>query len=168
MKTIQTFAAIVALASLVACGSKKPAASEPTGDETGGDTSAGKKRAGTGDTTPGGDSKSASSLGDVIYFAFDSNELSEESRNILNQNAEWLKEDPARHLTIEGHTDQQGTEEYNLGLGERRAKAAQDYLIHLGITADRIKIITFGEEKPAGEVDDKNRRSVFIANAPKK
>lgn len=105
----------------------------------------------------------ATSLHDVIYFEFDSAVLSDESRAALNENATWLQEDPTRTLTIEGHTDEVGTSEYNLALGQRRAQAAKEYLVRLGIAADRVEIITFGEERPASSVDSENRRSVFVA-----
>ena len=103
------------------------------------------------------------SLGERIFFEFDSSVLSPESREVLDNNAEWLKENPERSLTIEGHTDEQGTEEYNVALGDQRARAARDYLVALGIDKARIKIISYGEEKPAVAGDDaKNRRSMFI------
>lgn len=107
-------------------------------------------------------------LGDVIYFEFDSADLLGTARSTLEQNAEWLEADAKRTLTIEGHTDEVGTPEYNLGLGERRARAAKDYLVRLGIDAKRISIITYGEEKPASPEDEKNRRSVFVATKNKK
>ena len=101
--------------------------------------------------------------GNVIYFAFDRSDLDEASRATIAENAEWLKQDPSRTVTIEGHTDEVGTPEYNLGLGERRARATKDYLVRLGIQEKRISIITYGEERPASTEDAKNRRSMFIA-----
>jgi peptidoglycan-associated lipoprotein len=104
----------------------------------------------------------------VIYFEFDKSELSEAARQELANNATWMKEDPKRTLRIEGHTDEVGTPEYNVALGERRARAAKDYLVRLGIDGKRIKIITYGEERPASDDDAQNRRSVFIATNKKK
>ena len=78
-----------------------------------------------------------------------------------------MKQDPSRTLTIEGHTDEVGTPEYNLGLGERRARTTKDYLVRLGIQEKRISIITYGEERPAGSEDAQNRRSMFIATKKK-
>lgn len=112
--------------------------------------------------TGGGQAPSAN-LQDVIYFAFDQSDLDAEAKKKLDENAAWLKADPKRSLTIEGHTDEVGTAEYNLGLGERRAKTSRDYLLALGADATRVSIITYGEEKPAGSDDSQNRRSVFIA-----
>ena len=99
----------------------------------------------------------------MIYFDFDRSELSDGSRQSLANNAEWLKESADRKLTIEGHTDEVGTSDYNLALGERRARAAKAYMVRLGITDARIQIITYGEEKPASNDDSENRRSVFVA-----
>jgi len=105
----------------------------------------------------------ARDLGERIYFEFDSSTLSPEARGILDNNAEWLKENPGRSLTIEGHTDEQGTEEYNVALGDQRARTARDYIVALGIEEGRIKIISYGEEKLAAAGDDaSNRRSMFI------
>jgi peptidoglycan-associated lipoprotein len=86
-------------------------------------------------------------LGDV-YFAFDKFNLSAESRAILAGNAEVLQANPDAMITIEGHCDERGTEEYNLGLGERRASSAKNYLVSLGISASRIETISYGEERP--------------------
>jgi len=107
--------------------------------------------------------ESSTDLKDRIYFEFDSSVLSPESREVLDNNAEWLKENPKRSMTIEGHTDEQGTAEYNVALGDERARAARDYLVALGIDKSRITIISYGEERPAVAGDDaKNRRSMFI------
>jgi peptidoglycan-associated lipoprotein len=106
------------------------------------------------DTGPG--------LNEVIYFEFDSSSLSDSARSQLQQNAEWLRANNNRRITIEGHTDEVGTPEYNLALGERRAQAAQQYLVQLGIDESRIEILTYGEERPASQNHDENRRSVFV------
>ncbi|MCP4449106.1 MAG: OmpA family protein [Myxococcales bacterium] len=105
----------------------------------------------------------AASLQDVLYFAFDSSDLDAEGRDRLQKNADWMKEDGDRVLTIEGHTDEAGTTDYNLALGERRARITRDYLVRLGVDAARVQIITYGEERPAGSEDSLNRRSVFVA-----
>ena len=103
------------------------------------------------------------SLKDRIYFEFDSAVLPAESRAVLDNNAKWLEENPDRRLTIEGHTDEEGTTEYNVALGDERARAARDYITALGVDEARIRIISYGEERPAAAGDDaKNRRSMFI------
>ncbi len=101
-----------------------------------------------------------------IHFAFDSYELSEEAKEILKKKAEILLKYPEIKMVIEGHCDERGTDEYNLALGERRAKAAYDYLILLGVEADRLSIVSYGEEKPLDprhneEAWAKNRRDEF-------
>ena len=83
-----------------------------------------------------------------IQFAFDSYDLSSEARSTLQANATWLKSNPATNVEIEGHCDERGTTEYNLALGAKRARAAMDYLISLGISPGRIKATTYGEELP--------------------
>jgi peptidoglycan-associated lipoprotein len=83
-----------------------------------------------------------------IYFEFDSAVLTTESRDLLSTFATWAIEKKPK-LKIEGHTDEQGTTEYNLALGDRRARAVADYLIALGVQTSTVETITFGEEKPA-------------------
>ncbi len=101
-----------------------------------------------------------------IHFAFDSYELSPKARAILKKKAEVLLKYPNIKMVIEGHCDERGTEEYNLALGERRARAAYEYLILLGIDADRLSIVSYGEERPLDprhneEAWAKNRRDEF-------
>jgi len=102
-----------------------------------------------------------------IYFDFDSYALSAEARSILQNSAAWLKANPTAQVEIEGHCDERGTTEYNLGLGAKRARAAMDYLVTVGISASRIKTVSYGEELPtcrerAEECYQKNRRDRFV------
>jgi len=102
-----------------------------------------------------------------IYFNFDSSALSDEARSALSKNAELLGKQPSVRLQIEGNCDERGSDEYNLALGERRAKAAKDYLVNLGVQPERISTISYGEEKPADPGHDeaawaKNRRDEFV------
>jgi len=83
-----------------------------------------------------------------INFAFDSYELDDDARGVLRSDADWLKEHPESRVEIEGHCDERGTVEYNLALGAKRAKAAKDYLVTLGIAASRLGTISYGEELP--------------------
>jgi len=106
---------------------------------------------------------------DRIYFAFDRSELSDQSRQVLAEKAELLKTHSALSLLIEGHCDERGTNEYNMALGERRARAAYEYLVLMGIASDRLTIISYGEEYPAvpgsnEEAWAKNRRDEFKAS----
>ena len=101
-----------------------------------------------------------------IYFDFDESILKPEARAILAKKATWLRANPQYRLRIEGHCDERGTSEYNVALGEKRAVAAGEYLRQLGISADRIFTISYGEERPADpshteEAWAKNRRDEF-------
>ncbi|QXE90521.1 peptidoglycan-associated lipoprotein Pal [Geomonas subterranea] len=102
-----------------------------------------------------------------IYFNFDSSDLSEDSRNTLTKNAEYLSRQSSVKIRIEGNCDERGSDDYNMALGERRAKAAKDYLVNLGISSERIATISYGEEKPVDSGHDeaawsKNRRDEFV------
>ncbi|MBN2298337.1 MAG: peptidoglycan-associated lipoprotein Pal [Deltaproteobacteria bacterium] len=102
-----------------------------------------------------------------IYFDFDKFNLSPEARKALAEKASFLNAHPEIKIKIEGHCDERGTREYNLALGERRAKSAQDYLIFLGINPTRTSTITYGEERPVDPEHNeaawtKNRRAHFV------
>ncbi len=84
----------------------------------------------------------------TIYFDYDSSQISTEGQSALNAHAEFLSLNPEQVLTIEGHTDERGTREYNLSLGERRAQAVADFLMASGVPAQQMKVTSFGEEKP--------------------
>ncbi|HLC42813.1 MAG TPA: peptidoglycan-associated lipoprotein Pal [Methylomirabilota bacterium] len=102
-----------------------------------------------------------------IHFAFDQSLLVDESIVVLNQHADWFKKNFGSLILIEGHADERGTNEYNLALGERRAKAAKDFLVSLGVSHSRINLISYGEERPVcresvEECWAKNRRDHFM------
>ena len=105
---------------------------------------------------------------ETVYFDFDKSELRQDARDVLYKNAELLlKAQPAAKGKIEGHCDERGSAEYNLALGERRAKSAMQYLLTLGVKADRMSVISYGKEKPAVQGNDeaawaKNRRAEFV------
>jgi peptidoglycan-associated lipoprotein len=104
------------------------------------------------------------------FFEYDSSELTGEAQRALNDNAGLLKQYPAWTVTIEGHCDERGTAEYNLALGERRAVAARAYLVSLGISADRLRTVSYGKEFPFDPGHDepayaKNRRAHFVITA---
>lgn len=106
-----------------------------------------------------------------IYFDFDAASLSESARSTLTKNAAALMKQPAAKIRIEGNCDERGSAEYNLALGARRAKAAQQYLATLGVKPDRLSTISYGKEKPAVQGSDeaawaKNRRDEFVVIAP--
>jgi peptidoglycan-associated lipoprotein len=102
-----------------------------------------------------------------IYFAFDSWAITPEGARDLERGAQWLRENPSEVLTIEGHCDQRGTQDYNLVLGKKRAEAAREYLEKLGIDSQRIKVVSYGKERPfcQNESEDcfqTNRRSHMV------
>jgi|GEM_PF-257407 len=103
---------------------------------------------------------------DRITFPFNSSELTDEARDTLNLNARWLTKFTQFKVAVEGHCDNRGSIEYNLALGARRAESVKGYLIQLGISPDRIRTISYGEEQPLDEANDeeawaKNRRAEF-------
>jgi peptidoglycan-associated lipoprotein len=105
-----------------------------------------------------------------VFFELDSSEVDGASQKVLDGNAEVLKRYTSWQISIEGHCDERGTAEYNLALGERRAIAARNYLVSLGIPADRIKTVSYGKEFPfdPGHSEDawsKNRRAHFVVTA---
>ncbi|MDI6845464.1 MAG: peptidoglycan-associated lipoprotein Pal [Candidatus Saccharicenans sp.] len=102
-----------------------------------------------------------------IHFDFDKYDIRPDAVPILEANARWLKKFATVKILIEGHCDERGTEEYNLALGEKRAKSTMDYLVSLGISPDRIRIISYGKSQPLDpghneEAWAKNRRAEFL------
>ena len=105
-----------------------------------------------------------------LFFGYDQSEVSPEGQTVLNANAEIMKKYPTWVITIEGHADERGTAEYNLALGERRALAARNYLVSLGIPADRLRTVSYGKEFPfdpghTEEAYSKNRRAHFVVTS---
>ncbi len=103
-----------------------------------------------------------------VYFDFDQFTLSADARKVLGDNAKYLQANSGVQVVIEGHCDERGSDEYNLALGESRALAAKEYLVSLGISAKRLSVISYGEEKPAAKGTTeaawaKNRRAEFKA-----
>ena len=104
-----------------------------------------------------------------IHFDFDKSNLTPAAQENLLMKAQWLKENPNATITIEGHADERGTNEYNLALGDRRADSAKGFLVNLGISASRLTTISYGEERPLctesnEECWAKNRRGNFVIN----
>jgi peptidoglycan-associated lipoprotein len=108
-------------------------------------------------------------IGDA-FFDFDKYNIRDDARGTLEKDADWMKRWTSTKVTVEGHCDSRGTAEYNLALGERRANAVKDYLVSLGIAADRITTVSKGKEQPfcSEENEDcwaQNRRGHFIITA---
>ena len=104
-------------------------------------------------------------VGDRVLFGYDSSELDDDDRAILNNQSKFLNQNPSLKVTIQGHCDERGTREYNLALGEKRASSVKDYLISLGINNERISVVSYGKERPQVLGSNKaawsmNRRSV--------
>ena len=161
-RIISTLAALL----LAACSS----APEPPPAGPGGPGGPGAYGApGPQNAAPGSQQDLEASAGDRIFFAFDRSDITPESQEILARQADWLRRYPNVTVTIEGHCDERGTREYNLALGERRAQAAKNVLVALGIPASRISTISYGKERPAvvGSTEEayaQNRRAVTVVN----
>jgi peptidoglycan-associated lipoprotein len=109
----------------------------------------------------------ATSVGDRVYFSLDSTSLSAEARQTLDRQAAFLHRYPTISLRIEGHADERGTREYNLALGDRRAQSAREYLLALGVSANRLVTTTYGKERPEAIGSNEaawaqNRRAVSV------
>ncbi|WP_371154845.1 peptidoglycan-associated lipoprotein Pal [Jannaschia sp. 2305UL9-9] len=131
---------------------------------------------GAGGFTPGGPNDPSSvayfqqTVGDRVLFAVDSSALTPEGQSALAAQARWLTANPGYTALIEGHADEQGTREYNLALGGRRANAARDYLVSQGVSASRMRTISYGKERPLQICSteacySQNRRAVTVLAA---
>lgn len=103
----------------------------------------------------------------TVYFGYDKANLTDDARKRLAENAQWIKNNPNVTIQVEGHTDDRGSVEYNLALGERRATAARNYLASLGVAQGRMTTVSYGKERPAVVGSDdgawaQNRRSVTV------
>ena len=128
---------------------------------------------GTGAVRPGSQEDLASlggqGTGDRVFFQYDRSDLTPEARATLDRQAGWLKQYGQVTVTVEGHTDERGTREYNIGLGNRRATAVKNYLSALGVDTSRLTIISYGKERPSvlgtGDMSwAQNRRAVTVVN----
>ena len=118
-------------------------------------------------TSPGTQGDLEVNVGDRVYFAYDNATLDSAARQTLDRQAQWLNQFPNVEVVMEGHTDERGTREYNIALGERRAAEAKNYLAALGVSPSRIRTISYGEERPADPGQDErayalNRRAVTV------
>ncbi len=158
---------LLAMLLVASCASNKPAPEAPAAGGTEGgkmDTSVASQDMAF--DSAGSDSGKINGL-KTIHFDYDSSTLTSDTRKRLSENAEWIKSNKKSTIQIEGHCDSRGSVEYNLALGERRAKSVKGYLTSLGIDSKRLTIISYGEEKPivTGDTEDayaKNRRANFV------
>ena len=157
--------AFVAFIALAAAGCAKNAADDASlGLGAGGAGGAGGR---AGYAAPGSPQDFVVNVGDRVFFESDSTELTSTAQGTLDKQARWLQQYGRYSFTIEGHADERGTREYNFALGARRAEVTKDYLISRGISASRIKTISYGKERPVAVCDDiscwsQNRRAVTV------
>lgn len=180
------FALLIAAVTLGGCASKNADSMNPgseigtsqtDGGSAGGSTTADQSTGVYGTTTTNGSlgtenvsavaTEFQQAVGDRVFFGTDRYDLDAQSQEILKRQAEWLKQHPNLRITIQGHCDERGTREYNLALGDRRATSIKNYLVALGVSANRIRTVSYGKEKPdvlgVGEsVWAQNRRGVII------
>lgn len=169
-KLTNTLLAAAALASLAACASKPKQLPPPPVDNTAGLNTPPPTTTGNvdGAVVPGSDADFRRSVSsNTILFGLDQTDIDPQARAILDSQAAWLQRYPQIRATIEGHADERGTREYNLGLGDRRANAAKNYLVARGIDPSRLTTISYGKERPVALGSDEsswaqNRRAVTI------
>jgi peptidoglycan-associated lipoprotein len=160
---LRSLSMIAGLLLLAAC-SQNPS----TNGNAGGTGATGNTQTGS-QIQPGTPQDFTTNVGDRVFFDTDKSTIKPEGQQTLQRQAEWLKKYPNFTITVEGHCDDRGTREYNLGLGDRRAHAVARALVALGVQANRVKTVTYGKERPAvlGDNDAawaQNRRGVTVLN----
>lgn len=153
---------VAAVALLAACESA------PEATDAGAATTSPSTSARTA-VVPGSNADFVANVGDRVFFAFNRYDLNTQAREQLAKWVAFLKQYPQDNMVVEGHTDERGTREYNLALGERRANAVKDYLVAQGIQASRLKVVSYGKERPAVLGSNEaawaqNRRGVGVIN----
>lgn len=166
MKTFVKIAAIGAVLAMAACS--RPAG--PGGPMVN-DPYAGMNGAGgvNSSALPGSAEYFKSTVGDTVLFPVDQSTLTPDARTILSNQAGWMNQNAGFSAVIQGHADEQGTREYNLALGARRANSVQEYLISQGVAAGRLRTVSYGKERPLAicsteECYAKNRRAVTVVS----
>ena len=167
----QRLLSLTAVAFLFAACETAPKA---TGDSAAGSASGGTSAAASSSSAAATETQMSpadklAQVGNTVFFAFDSAELSTESKDTLDRQAAFLNVNPTLMVVVEGHADERGTREYNLALGDRRAVSVRDYLLAKGLNAARIRTVSYGKERPAvaGSTEDswaKNRRAATVLN----
>lgn len=162
LRSFRAFHLAAALAATLALGA---CASNPNNQ-----TAAGYGAGAGGAAQPGSAQDFVVNVGDRVFFETDSAELTVQARATLDKQAQWLQQYNRYAFTIEGHADERGTREYNIALGARRAQAVREYLIARGIESSRMRVISYGKERPVAVCNDiscwsQNRRAVTVLNA---
>jgi peptidoglycan-associated lipoprotein len=122
-----------------------------------------------GSAAPGSQQDFVVNVGDRVFFETDSTELTPQARTTLDKQAQWLNNYGQYAFTVEGHADERGTREYNIALGARRAQTVREYLASRGVSAQRMRTISYGKERPVALCNDiscwsQNRRAVTVLN----
>ena len=164
LRALRAAAALSSMLALAACANKNA-----TNDPSLANGANGLNGAGTA-AAPGTQQDFVVNVGDRVFFQEDQSDLTGEAQSTLAKQARWLKTYPSYTITIEGHADERGTREYNIALGARRAQATRDYLISQGISAGRMRTISYGKERPVAVCNDiscwsQNRRAVTVLGA---
>lgn len=169
----RSLAIALSLAFLAGCAGKggtQDGSMDGTGTGTG---TAGTGTAGSGQVSGTGLGAGSGQMADsripevrTIYFAYDSDQIRSEFESVLNAHARYLRSNGSARVVLQGHTDERGTREYNLALGERRAKAVESFLNIQGVSSSQVEVVSYGEERPAarGQSEDayaQNRRVIF-------
>jgi peptidoglycan-associated lipoprotein len=149
----------------IGCSSKKPKNDQDGANVDGNGANSGL----TLELNGSSDSNTAGGL-QTVYFDYDSASLDGSTKEQVKANAEFLKANATVDVQVEGHCDERGGRQYNLALGERRAKAVRDQLVAMGVEGKRVTIVSYGNERPAAEGHDesawsKNRRGNFVVTA---
>lgn len=159
-------AVAAALTLLAACTNSPPETGSVAQTGNGTSSTAGVQTS----SVPAGSQKDLEvNVGDRVFFGFDQYDLSPEARAVLDRQAAWLNQYKAVTVTVEGHTDERGTRDYNLALGDRRANSVKNYLVAKGVDPSRVKTISYGKERPAVVGSNEaawaqNRRAVTMVN----
>ncbi|MBB4198673.1 peptidoglycan-associated lipoprotein [Rhodoblastus sphagnicola] len=155
--------AIAAALALGACSKNPTDLDSLNGSGAGGSGGVGA----AGSARPGSTQDFVVNVGDRVFFDSDSSEINGAGQATLDKQANWLNQYRSYAFTVEGHADERGTREYNFALGARRAESAKNYLVARGVSASRIKTISYGKERPVAVCDDiscwsQNRRAVTV------
>ena len=144
---VKMISLLAALTLVAACASEPEETADTSGQGT--TTTTSSTESAQPSITPGSEEEFITEVGDRVFFALDSSELSSAARATLARQAQWLNQYRSAQIVVEGHCDERGTREYNLALGERRANSVKEYLVSQGVSADRVRTISYGKERPA-------------------
>lgn len=150
-----TIIALAAVAALAACASRPEPTPTPTPTTTPPPVTQ------PSGPTPGSAEDFRVSVGDRVFFGYDRFDLTPEARSVLERQAAWLARYPNVRVLVAGNADERGTREYNLSLGARRAAAAKDYLVSLGVAANRLETVSYGKERP---LDPRSNEEAWSVN----